>query len=186
MCIIEGCARPRRKRNWCGAHYQNWYRTGNPVPTIVTYATREDEFAAKTSPSGGCLLWTGYRDAKGYGHIGGGGNYERAHRYAWSRVNGAIPPGMQVDHTCWNKACVAIDHLRLATPSENVRNLDGPQRNNLSTGLRNVYRNGKKYQVAITKDRTRYYLGTFETAERAAEVAERERARLFGEFAGKG
>lgn len=32
QCIIESCSRPRRKkgRDYCGAHYSRWYRTGDP------------------------------------------------------------------------------------------------------------------------------------------------------------
>lgn len=32
-CLIEGCAKPPPYvRGWCGAHYQQWKRTGDPLP----------------------------------------------------------------------------------------------------------------------------------------------------------
>ena len=29
-CSIEGCERPLKSRGWCGAHYQRWFRYGDP------------------------------------------------------------------------------------------------------------------------------------------------------------
>jgi len=51
----------------------------------------------------------------------------RAHRWAWELINGPIPEGKVIDHICRNRACVAIDHLRLVT-----------QRENIMAGLRNI------------------------------------------------
>lgn len=42
-----------------------------------------------------------------------------AHRAAWVYANGPIPEGMTVDHTCRNRRCVRVDHLRLLTLAEN-------------------------------------------------------------------
>lgn len=32
-CSIEGCSRPRRKREWCETHYTRWQRHGDPSVT---------------------------------------------------------------------------------------------------------------------------------------------------------
>lgn len=44
----------------------------------------------------------------------------RAHRWAWELVNGKIPADKVIDHLCRNKACVALDHLRVVTQRENI------------------------------------------------------------------
>src|SRR4051812_3209693 len=62
-----------------------------------------DRLAAKTGPpdTRGCLIFTGFRDRRGYGFIGQGRAGLRpvlAHRAAWEVAKGAIPPGMHVLH----------------------------------------------------------------------------------------
>lgn len=66
---------------------------------------------------GGCLLCTGYLDKDGYARI----CQMPAHRYMWISANGPIPHGMQINHLCRNRNCVAIDHLYLGTHTQNMR-----------------------------------------------------------------
>lgn len=35
ICSIEECNRPRKARGWCSKHYNNWLRTGDPIPRRV-------------------------------------------------------------------------------------------------------------------------------------------------------
>ena len=71
----------------------------------------------------GCLIWTGYKSPDGYGRFratrDGRSSAKMAHRVAWEHAHGAIPDGMQVDHTCFNRACVNPNHLRLVTNKQN-------------------------------------------------------------------
>jgi hypothetical protein len=44
-----------------------------------------------------------------------------AHRAAWLLFVGEIPAGYVIDHTCRNRACVQVEHLRAVERRENVR-----------------------------------------------------------------
>lgn len=150
------------------------------------HRTPEEAFEARTmpEPNTGCLLWLG-GTRRGYGQIWVRGRDIGAHRYAWERYYKEVPKGYHVDHKCHTKLCVNIDHLRLATRSENASNRRGATRANSKSGIRNVYLNKKGlWYVKITKEGKRNYLGQFPSKEEAAEVAERGRRELFGEYAG--
>ena len=56
----------------------------------------------------------------GYRKLWWNGKNVRAHRWAWELVNGKIPADKVIDHICRNRACVAIDHLRIVTQQENI------------------------------------------------------------------
>jgi hypothetical protein len=56
----------------------------------------------------------------GYRKLWVGKKSVRAHRWAWELVNGTIPADKVIDHICRNRACVAIDHLRVVTQQENI------------------------------------------------------------------
>ena len=127
--------------------------------------------------------WTGYRDAAGYGQIWANGKLRRAHRYAWERANGPIPEGMVIDHTCWNPPCVDVQHLRLARPMQNSWNLNGASVNSRS-GIRNVWKGRDGYHVQVTRDGI-VHTSHHTTIEAAAREAERLRADLFGDYAGR-
>lgn len=126
---------------------------------------------------GGCWLWTAYCDRNGYGVFGG---RAYAHRFAWEALVGTIPDGLQLDHrvTC-PKNCVNPDHLRLATNKQNNENKAGPQRNNLSTGIRGVYPNRGKFMAKVKHHGVQYYIGSFSTVEEAEKAVIAARLKLF-------
>jgi hypothetical protein len=68
-------------------------------------------------PAFGCLLWTGRLDRDGYGFYGS----SRAHIVMYERHRGPVPDGMELDHLCQRRRCVAWWHLQPVTPSENGR-----------------------------------------------------------------
>ncbi len=79
----------------------------------------------------GCHLSTYSVGSHGYAQIGWH-DHERgrrvmitAHRAAWSAVFGQIPEGMTIDHTCKNRRCVNVSHLRLLSNFENARRTFG-------------------------------------------------------------
>ena len=185
ICSIDGCGARAKARGWCGKHYQAWTKHGDPEfqREHPIYRDPAKAIAARTERRGDCLIWTGRIGVDGYGYMKTGGKVRHAHRIAWELERGPIPEGMQVDHTCWNPACVAVEHLRLATPHENLRSLQGPKSTNRSTGYRNIRPNGSGYEVCITKNGVKHSK-TLRTLNDAIDYANAKRAELFGEFAG--
>ena len=79
----------------------------------------------RLEPEGGCLVWVGARDPKGYGRIGLEGKRRVAltHRVAWELVNGPVPDGLNVLHHCDNPPCCWLPHLFLGTLVDNNRDM---------------------------------------------------------------
>lgn len=65
----------------------------------------------------GCELATQRLDRDGYAFHG----RTRAHIAAWTAARGAVPPGLELDHLCRRRNCVALHHLELVTRDENER-----------------------------------------------------------------
>ncbi|MGH2812012.1 MAG: HNH endonuclease signature motif containing protein, partial [Actinomycetota bacterium] len=79
---------------------------------------------------GGCWLWTGTPNSKGYGRwwVRGPDRGRLAHVVVWETFNGPTPEGMQHDHLCRVKPCVNEAHLELVTGRVNLH------RRNLANG----------------------------------------------------
>jgi hypothetical protein len=67
-----------------------------------------------------CIEYPGAKTKLGYGWRRKNGRSGLAHRYAWEDVHGPIPDGMVVMHTCDNRPCVNVDHLKLGTQRDNI------------------------------------------------------------------
>ena len=143
----------------------------------------EVKFANSTEWQGACLIWTAGRSPLGYGRIRVNGRVARAHRYAWERVNGPIPEGMLIDHTCHNPPCVNVAHLRLATLAENMRNRNGAHRTN-RLGVRGVVYDRGRYRARYWFGGEQVHVGTYATLDEAARAVEVARTAAFGEFSG--
>lgn len=67
----------------------------------------------------GCLVWTYKLDRGGYGQYSkrrkDGSKVNGAHVWAWERVNGRVPVGKELHHTCLNRACCDVAHMQTLT-----------------------------------------------------------------------
>jgi hypothetical protein len=91
----------------------------------------------------GCWVWTGTRTNGGYGVI----YRKRAHRLMYEQVNGPIPAGLELDHTCENPPCINPDHLDAVTRPEHIRRTqDRLGKSHLHVAAVEMRRQGFKYQ----------------------------------------
>lgn len=179
LCSIDGCRNAFLARGRCKKHYSQWYsregvRHARSIPASERFWPKVD----KLGPDD-CWEWTAARRADGYGQFNVTPTSRvQAHRYSYSEANGAIPNGMQIDHTCFNRACVNPAHLRLATNKQNHENLSGATRRS-STGVLGVFLRNGRYCAAVKNHGVRVYEEYFDDLEQAAKAVESARQRIF-------
>lgn len=133
-CTVPGCTRPRGSRGLCPGHRARLARSGDvraDVPLGGAWTALKDDSAARTealldaaeAAAGGdpdrCWEWPGTRASNGYGRpVGGTARW--AHRVAYERAHGPIPPGLVVMHSCDSPPCVNPSHLRADTQRANA------------------------------------------------------------------
>jgi hypothetical protein len=107
-----------------------------------------------------------------------------AHRLVFLMYHGYLPK--EVDHIDGNEANNAIENLRLATPSQNMRNR-GKQSNNKS-GFKGVSwdKRKAKWRATIRINTVAKHLGYFDCPKEAHEAYCQAAAKYHGEFANFG
>ena len=135
-CSIDGCGKPTYCRGWCSAHYQRWRAHGHPLAGGRARLERlpwPENLLSRMEPQpNGCIHFTGYLGADGYGRAWDGARV-LAHRAAYEHFVGPIPEGMTIDHechnadetcaggpTCLHRRCVNVEHLAVKTLAENA------------------------------------------------------------------
>jgi hypothetical protein len=140
-----------------------------------THHSPYTEFVAEMTD---CIIWHKSIRNTGYGQTYFRGKVMKAHKAAWIEANGEVPEGFVLDHICHNeavehgeckggftckhRACVNLDHLRLASQSENVmagiHNIDNRSRCNqghLFEGNIMVRKSGKRECAECNRVRAR-------------------------------
>lgn len=176
-CSFEGCSRRAHARSYCNGHYRQW-KCGIPLHELASAnrgLTTVQRIDAYSATEGDCQVWTGYRDALGYGRItlteDGGKRTRLVHRLNFTIRVGPIPRGMDIDHMCHNPSCIKPSHLQVVDRRRNAENRAGAQRNSRS-GVRGVtwHRYTNSWRAQVHSNGKYYYVGCF------ASVAEAEAA----------
>lgn len=102
------------------------------------------------------------------------------HRVIADKVFNGIPVNCEVDHVDRNTLNNQRHNLRLCTHRQNGKNVSNSKS---SSGFRGVRKRNKKWAAQIACDGTLKHLGTFDTAEAAAEAYDVAAQELHGEFA---
>jgi len=114
---------------------------------------------------GKCWNWHGAKLKDGYGQIKIAGSPVQAHRLSWSMINGEIPEGMVIRHTCDNPSCVNPAHLLIGTHKDNIADKYARGRNPSQVGSDNNCSKLTESDVASIKDR-------LSIGERQRDIAE--------------
>lgn len=156
----------------------DWYTSETTMRPEDDEAAR---FWARVRKTETCWIWDAGGDRKGYGkfYVGRGIN-RQAHRWAWESINGPIPDGMLVRHTCDNPPCVNPAHLEVGTQLDNMR--DAVERGRIRRGDDHPTRRDPSL-VTRGEQRTQAKLTEAQVTEiraLAAEgIARRKIARMF-------
>lgn len=133
-----------------------------------------------------CWPWTAATATNGYGVFGvlrkDRGEWchrqWKSHRLAWSFVNGFIPEGMVIRHSCDNPPCCNPRHLLLGTGNDNVA--DKVMRNRQSRGPLHsqimqvvIARGEQSGNARLTERVVRQMRAEFQSGAPTAEIARR-------------
>jgi hypothetical protein len=136
------------------------------------------------SPSNKVQKWAfaGYLNPNGYIYINYKTKRYKAHRLFWFLQTGHDPGELTIDHIDQNKSNNKFSNLRLATISQQKRNLT--KRLDNSSGHRGVRfsKQRQKYEAFIRINKKQLFLGRYKTFEEAVAARQAKELELFGEF----
>jgi len=97
------------------------------------------------------------------------------------RVIMDAPDGMYVDHKNHNRIDNRRENLRVCTPSQNQYNRAGLNKTSKYKGVF-WHKKDKRWRSAISKNKKRYYLGSFKKEEDAAKAYDKASRKMHREF----
>lgn len=115
--------------------------------------------------NGGCWVWRGAVNNKGYGIFNYCGVTKLAHRVSWEFAKGRIPICMNVLHKCDTPRCVNPEHLFLGTQKDNMQDCSSKNRIHVNWPARCGEKHGRsklteKQVKEIFRRRTQGEIGT--------------------------
>lgn len=184
-CSVSDCQGRHKGRGLCSRHYQRLLKHGSvePPPSPSERLDTPEKVWVKllehSVPVGECLLWQRPLMSGGYGLLTIQRRPTLTHRAAYEARVGAIPEGMHVHHTCFNRSCIEPTHLRVVTPAQNGQARQGAQPGTKS-GIRGVkwIKGSERWMAFAQLDNKVHYGGTFDTEVEAGNAARLLRKEL--------
>jgi len=112
----------------------------------------------------GCWDWVRSTIGGGYGVITWKRQHIHAHRLSYELINGPIPDGLHVLHSCDNPKCCNPEHLRVGTVKENMQDMRERMRGTLGE---------KSSKSKLKNEDVIKILGMIEDGLSLAEIARR-------------
>lgn len=184
VCSFTKCERKVMAKGLCSGHYGQLWRGEEVRPLSRAAVTRgmsdRERFEVYVDRAGGCHVWTGSKNNRGYGQFRLDGKPQLAHRVAFEFGRGKIPTGLMIDHRCHERACVNLDHLRVVTNKQNAENRAGPLTGSRSGVLGVSWSTAREKWVGqVGHGGRRYNLGYFPTIQDAEAAVVARRLELF-------
>lgn len=110
-CTIANCDGKQMAKGWCWKHYSRARRWGDPLRSDTVRRDVERFWFSFTRDESGCWLWTGPKNAFGYGIFNYGEAAASAHRYSYTLLVEPVSREYDVHHTCQVRHCVNPMHL---------------------------------------------------------------------------
>lgn len=135
-------------------------------------------FWSKVNATDYCWLWTGSKDACGYGRFRLKDRNVLVHRLAYRIINGDFNKELHVLHRCDNTACVNPDHLFTGTHQDNMSDKQIKGRGKILGSLSKYQgvtfrKDTNKWRAQISHGKKHYWLGSFSTQEEAAKARDK-------------
>lgn len=92
-----------------------------PPPRLSRWVSLEERLASRIDKRGPdeCWPWMAYLNVSGYPEVRVSGRLQKVSRVVYEMLVGPIPPGLEIDHLCRNRACCNPAHLEPVTHREN-------------------------------------------------------------------
>lgn len=126
-CIVENCDKKPVGNGYCRNHYYQLKRRG--TTELLHRPTPEERYHSGYIKKGEneCWNWIKSFNLNGYGkfHMSINGKKKSlvASRYGWELINGNIPDGLLVCHSCDNPPCQNPKHWFLGTSKDNTQDM---------------------------------------------------------------